>query len=84
MSDMPAVNTFAKFAALSILFNFMLQITAFVSLLSLDAKRIEVFFYYSKNLEILIQPSLIKFSFLAKSCRWYLLRYCRKFEENFV
>jgi len=39
---MPAVNTFAMYASLSILINFLLQITAFVALLSLDAKRIEV------------------------------------------
>ncbi|XP_016843552.1 NPC intracellular cholesterol transporter 1 homolog 1b [Nasonia vitripennis] len=41
LSDMPAVNTFAKFAALSICLNFFLQISAFVSLLSLDAARQE-------------------------------------------
>ncbi|XP_058790036.1 NPC intracellular cholesterol transporter 1 homolog 1b-like [Phymastichus coffea] len=41
MSNMPAVNTFAKFAALSILFNFLLQITAFVSIMSLDSMRQE-------------------------------------------
>ena len=39
LSTMPAVNTFALYAFLSILINFLLQITAFVSLLSLDAQR---------------------------------------------
>ncbi|XP_076237952.1 NPC intracellular cholesterol transporter 1 homolog 1b [Calliopsis andreniformis] len=39
LSTMPAVNTFALYASLSILINFLLQITAFVSLLSLDAQR---------------------------------------------
>ncbi|XP_011504238.1 PREDICTED: Niemann-Pick C1 protein-like [Ceratosolen solmsi marchali] len=38
---MPAVNTFAKFATLSIFINFILQISVFVSLLSLDARRQE-------------------------------------------
>ncbi|XP_020288824.1 Niemann-Pick type protein homolog 1B-like [Pseudomyrmex gracilis] len=40
-SSMPAVNTFAMYASLSILINFLLQITAFVALLSLDCKRFE-------------------------------------------
>ncbi|XP_076381020.1 NPC intracellular cholesterol transporter 1 homolog 1b isoform X2 [Megalopta genalis] len=41
LSSMPAVNTFALYASLSIFFNFLLQTTAFVSLLSLDAKRLQ-------------------------------------------
>ncbi|XP_026674415.1 NPC intracellular cholesterol transporter 1 homolog 1b-like isoform X2 [Ceratina calcarata] len=41
LSPMPAVNTFALYASLSILINFLLQITAFVCLLSLDAQRFE-------------------------------------------
>ncbi|KAI4483549.1 hypothetical protein M0804_007809 [Polistes exclamans] len=40
-SSMPAVNTFAMYASVSILINFLLQITAFISLLSLDAWRSE-------------------------------------------
>ncbi|XP_032670245.1 NPC intracellular cholesterol transporter 1 homolog 1b-like isoform X2 [Odontomachus brunneus] len=40
-SSMPAVNTFAMYASLSILINFMLQIIAFVALLSLDSRRYE-------------------------------------------
>ena len=39
LSTMPAVNTFALYAFLSILINFLLQITTFISLLSLDAQR---------------------------------------------
>lgn len=39
---MPAVNTFALYAFVSIWINFLLQITAFVSLLSLDEQRFEV------------------------------------------
>ncbi|XP_076173454.1 NPC intracellular cholesterol transporter 1 homolog 1b isoform X2 [Ptiloglossa arizonensis] len=39
LSEMPAVNIFALYAFSSILINFLLQITAFVSLLSLDAQR---------------------------------------------
>ncbi|XP_047362414.1 NPC intracellular cholesterol transporter 1 homolog 1b-like [Vespa velutina] len=41
LSSMPAVNTFAMYASLSILINFILQITAFISLLSLDSRRSE-------------------------------------------
>ncbi|EFN63960.1 Niemann-Pick C1 protein [Camponotus floridanus] len=40
-SSMPAVNTFAMYASLSILINFLLQITAFVALLALDSRRAE-------------------------------------------
>lgn len=36
---MPAVRTFALYAALAVLMDFMLQMTAFVALLSLDARR---------------------------------------------
>jgi len=57
-SSMPAVNTFAMYASLSILINFFLQITAFIALLSLDCKRTEVNFikgliqkYLNKNLD---------------------------------
>lgn len=41
-SSMPAVKTFAMYASLSILINFLLQITAFVALLALDERRIKV------------------------------------------
>ncbi|XP_043226344.1 NPC intracellular cholesterol transporter 1-like [Amphibalanus amphitrite] len=37
--DMPAVRVFALFAGLSLLFDFLLQISCFVALLTLDAKR---------------------------------------------
>uniref|UniRef100_A0A8B9JAI1 NPC1 like intracellular cholesterol transporter 1 n=1 Tax=Astyanax mexicanus TaxID=7994 RepID=A0A8B9JAI1_ASTMX len=39
LSTMPAVKTFALYAALSVLIDFLLQMTAFVALLSLDARR---------------------------------------------
>ena len=42
---MPAVKTFALYAALSVLFDFLLQVTAFVALLSVDTKRQEVSHY---------------------------------------
>lgn len=42
LSTMPAVHTFALYATLAVLFNFFLQITAFVALLSLDQERYEV------------------------------------------
>lgn len=39
LSDMPAVRAFALYAGVALLFDFLLQITCFVSLLSLDSKR---------------------------------------------
>ncbi|KAJ8952599.1 hypothetical protein NQ318_004146 [Aromia moschata] len=41
LSSMPAVHTFAVYATVAVLFNFFLQITAFVALLSLDQERYE-------------------------------------------
>lgn len=39
LSTMPAVKSFALYAALAVLMDFALQMTAFVALLSLDARR---------------------------------------------
>ncbi|KAG7270633.1 hypothetical protein CRUP_010928 [Coryphaenoides rupestris] len=39
LSTMPAVKTFALYAALAVLLDFILQMTAFVAVLSLDARR---------------------------------------------
>ncbi|XP_068167243.1 NPC1-like intracellular cholesterol transporter 1 [Antennarius striatus] len=39
LSTMPAVKTFALYAALAVLMDFVLQMTAFVALLSLDVRR---------------------------------------------
>ncbi|XP_036384671.1 NPC1-like intracellular cholesterol transporter 1 [Megalops cyprinoides] len=39
LSSMPAVKSFALYAALAVLMDFVLQMTAFVALLSLDARR---------------------------------------------
>jgi Niemann-Pick C1 protein len=39
LSDMPAVKAFALYAGMALFFDFLLQITCFVSLLSLDAAR---------------------------------------------
>lgn len=44
ISSMPAVKTFALFASVAIAFNFLLQITGFVSLLALDTRRYEVIY----------------------------------------
>lgn len=38
---MPAVKTFAMYAAVAILLNFLFQISAFVAIMSLDQKRVE-------------------------------------------
>lgn len=42
LSNMPAVRTFSLFAGLAVFIDFLLQISCFVSLLGLDAKRQEV------------------------------------------
>jgi len=39
---MPAVREFALYAAMAVLFDFLLQITAFISLMAIDARRQEV------------------------------------------
>ncbi|XP_068736144.1 NPC intracellular cholesterol transporter 1-like isoform X1 [Montipora capricornis] len=41
MSTMPAVRVFSLYAAVAVIFDFLLQITAFVAILSLDTKRQE-------------------------------------------
>lgn len=41
ISDMPAVKTFAMYAAAAILLDFLFQITAFVALMALDERRYE-------------------------------------------
>lgn len=41
LSDMPAVYAFALYAALALVIDFFLQMTCFVALLTLDAKRVE-------------------------------------------
>lgn len=45
---MPAVKAFALYAGMALLLDFLLQITCFISLLSLDTARQEVIniFYY--------------------------------------
>lgn len=40
--DMPAVRAFSAYAALAVFINFLLQITCFVSMLTLDSRRQEV------------------------------------------
>lgn len=42
LSNMPAVRTFSMFAGLAVFIDFLLQISCFVSLLGLDARRQEV------------------------------------------
>ena len=39
LTDMPAVRVFSLYAAMAVLIDFLLQISCFVSLLTLDARR---------------------------------------------
>ncbi|XP_076084000.1 NPC intracellular cholesterol transporter 1-like isoform X2 [Mytilus galloprovincialis] len=41
LTDMPAVRVFSLYAALAVLFDFLLQITVFIGLMTLDARRQE-------------------------------------------
>lgn len=41
LSDMPAVNTFATYAAVAVFIDFVLQISAFVAMMVIDEKRFE-------------------------------------------
>lgn len=52
LSDMPAVQAFAMYAGMSLLINFVLQMTLFVALFSLDVAREEVRYelYFSISL----------------------------------
>jgi len=42
LSDMPVVRSFALYAALALVFNFLLQMSCFIGLLALDAKRVSI------------------------------------------
>lgn len=42
LTEMPAVKTFALYAAVAILFNFILQITSFIALMAIDLERYNV------------------------------------------
>ena len=42
LSDMPVVRSFALYAAMALVFNFLLQMSCFISLLALDAKRVSI------------------------------------------
>lgn len=44
LSDMPAVNTFAIYATVAMTFNFILQTTTFIAILTIDESRYEVRF----------------------------------------
>jgi hypothetical protein len=42
LTDMPAVRVFSLYSAMAVLLDFLFQITVFVALMTLDAKREEV------------------------------------------
>lgn len=42
LTNMPAVRVFSLYAAMAVLFDFLLQITVFIALLTFDAKRQKV------------------------------------------
>ena len=42
LTDMPAVRVFSLYSAMAVLLDFLFQITVFVAIMTLDAKREEV------------------------------------------
>uniref|UniRef100_A0A3P8VJM5 NPC1 like intracellular cholesterol transporter 1 n=1 Tax=Cynoglossus semilaevis TaxID=244447 RepID=A0A3P8VJM5_CYNSE len=71
LSTMPAVKSFALYAALAVLMDFVLQITAFVALLSLDARRQD-----SNRYELFC---CVKVSAPHKPSEGFLLPFMRKY-----
>ena len=53
MTPMPAVRTFSLYAGMAVTFDFLFQITCFVGLLTLDAKRQKVSLLKQKNFELI-------------------------------
>ena len=51
LTTMPAVRQFALYAAMAVLFDFFFQITCFISLMTIDAKRQGVKFLYRNDLK---------------------------------
>lgn len=49
LSDMPVVRAFALYAAMALVFNFLLQMSCFVGLLALDAKRVSTVHYIIRD-----------------------------------
>lgn len=42
LTDMPAVRVFSLYSAMAVLLDFLFQVTVFVAIMTLDAKREEV------------------------------------------
>ncbi|XP_076457250.1 NPC intracellular cholesterol transporter 1-like [Babylonia areolata] len=55
LTDMPAVKIFSLYAAMAVLFDFLLQITCFVGLMTLDARRME-----ENKLDLCCMPSRVQ------------------------
>jgi len=81
LSGMPAVKAFALYAGMALLLDFLLQITCFIGLLSLDTARQE-----SNRLDILCCIKLGKKSepVDAKSAESVLYKFFRKFYAPFI
>lgn len=59
LTDMPAVRVFSLYSAMAVLLDFLFQVTVFVAIMTLDAKREEV----SKDILLLNQFFLFSFTF---------------------
>ncbi|GAB0099118.1 Niemann-Pick C1 protein [Sergentomyia squamirostris] len=79
LSSMPAVRTFAMYAAVALLIDFILQLTAFVALMSLDQRR-----YESKRFDLFCCVKMEKYENLHTPSQGFLQGLIDKFYAPFV
>uniref|UniRef100_A0A7G3ABJ9 Putative cholesterol transport protein n=1 Tax=Lutzomyia longipalpis TaxID=7200 RepID=A0A7G3ABJ9_LUTLO len=79
LSNMPAVHTFAMYAAVALLIDFILQLTAFVALMSLDQRR-----YESKRFDLMCCFRMKEYQKADKPSQSFLQRIIDKFYAPFV
>lgn len=74
-TDMPAVHTFALYATAAIIFNFLLQITAFIAFMTIDLTRQEVSKAKDWSLGLnLLTSNFLSFTLVERTL-WYFMLY---------
>uniref|UniRef100_A0A1B0D1E4 Uncharacterized protein n=1 Tax=Phlebotomus papatasi TaxID=29031 RepID=A0A1B0D1E4_PHLPP len=79
LSNMPAVHTFAMYAAVALLIDFILQLTAFVALMSLDQMR-----YESKRFDLMCCFRMEKYQKDDKPSQGFLQKIIDRFYAPFL
>ncbi|XP_059609454.1 NPC intracellular cholesterol transporter 1 homolog 1b [Phlebotomus argentipes] len=79
LSSMPAVHTFAMYAAVALLIDFILQLTAFVAIMSLDQQR-----YEAKRFDLMCCLRMSKYQKEDKPSQGFLQRIIDRFYAPFV